>query len=130
MIKDFNGKKIANSLNVFNYYKRLTGNSLEVDLKQFLKLQDLVDKKGNVDLDIIPDEGTSVFEILQYIYYAMRCAGEKKELDLTEVLDELTVEDLSSPPFMELINFLVGDKKKELEKVKSLNWLARKSRQI
>jgi len=116
MIYEFKGHKVSNSLSVFNYYKTLTGNSLEKDVKKIQKLQDNPDAEEDIDITLI----------IQYIYYAMRCAAEKKELDLSEVIDEVDISDLADGTMQECIMRLVEVKKNSDLKAKTRAFLSRK----
>lgn len=117
MIFDFKGKKVSNTLSVFNYYKRISGTPLEGDVLKLKKFIQVVDNPEATD-----DEIAQAYEkcnveqitILLNIYYAMRCAAEKKELDFSEVTDELETTDLIDGSMEELIQRLVSIKKKEV----------------
>jgi hypothetical protein len=87
----FKGKKVSNALSVFTHYKRLTGRSFEKDFIKIGKDQD----------------GTDNIELVNDMYYAFRCAGECKELDVEEVSAELTIQDVMTKEFSELFKKLL-----------------------
>ena len=129
MIYEFKGNKVSNSLSVFNYYKTLTGNSLERDIKKMKRLQDVMDNSEATEAEVDKAQAECDFDIItviQYIYYAMRCAAEKKELDLSAVIDEIDISDLSDGKLQECIMRLVEVKKKDDFKAKTRMFLSRK----
>jgi hypothetical protein len=52
-----------------------------------------------------------IIEIMQFVYYAFRCAGEAKILEVDTVIDELDINDLTDGSLVELINNLMEVKK-------------------
>ncbi|MCU7522503.1 MAG: hypothetical protein HF308_15375 [Ignavibacteria bacterium] len=111
MIFKFKDYNLSNSISVFNHYKRITGNSLEKDLRRIeqrekiLKDPKATEAQRDAAMDI--DE----IEIIQYVYCAMRCAGEAKPLDIEATVNEIDVADLVDGKLQEAILKLVDVKK-------------------
>lgn len=113
MVKYKNQYPVSNKISVFNHYKRMSGRSLERDM-QMLQHRDQVlnnpaSTKEEIDLVLELD----MIEILQYVYYAFRCAGEGKVLEPDTVIDELTINDLTDGSLVELIGKLMEVKKNQ-----------------
>lgn len=108
--------QVSNSLAVFNYYKKLTGRSLERDIANIDRVSKVLSNLDAHTEQEINDayEVADPTEILQYIYYAMRCAGESKELALDKVIEEIDVADIIDGSLQELITKLVEVKKKTI----------------
>ena len=102
---------VANKISIFNHYKRISGRSLERDMQLLQKREGILNKTDasideiNKALEIDP------IEILQNVYYALRCAGEGKILTPDEVTDELDIQDLTNGSLIEVINQLLEVKK-------------------
>jgi hypothetical protein len=129
MIFDFKGHKVSNSLSVFNYYKQAAGTSLESDILSLRKFQSVVENPETTDEELekaLEECEVDHTTILQFVYYAMRCAAEKKELDFKEVIDELDTTDLIDGSVEELIKKLVEVKKKEVGMNRLRVFLAKK----
>lgn len=128
MVFEFKGHKVSNSLNVFNYYKSLTGRSLEGDIRGLKKLETVMNNPDATEEEINNAQASStvdIMETVQYIYYAMRCAAEKKELDLIEVIDEVDVSNLADGSLQEIIMKLVEVKKKQVAQAERRGFLSR-----
>lgn len=131
MIFEFKGNKLSNSLSVFNHYKKTTGRSLESDIRNVKKLTDLIDdpEASESEIERIQNElPFNITEIIQYIYYSMRCAAEKKELDLSSIINEIDIPDLADGSLQSVIQKLVDVKKKEdiqAQKRKFLGFIAK-----
>jgi len=129
MIYEFKGHKVSNSLAVFNYYKSVTGTSLDRDIRKMKQLNDVLQNPDATDDEVLTIQEKTDIDIcttVQLIYYSMRCAAEKKELDLGEVNDEIDISDLADGSLQELIMKLVEVKKKETAKAETLRFLKRK----
>ena len=115
MLFEFKGHKLSNSLNVFNYYKKsITGRSLEGDIRGLQKLDKVMNKPDATEEEIDraqKEMPVDIAETVQYIYYAMRSAAEKKELDLSATIDEVDISDLADGSLQEVIMKLVEVKK-------------------
>jgi hypothetical protein len=111
MIFTVNGRNVSNSLTVFNHYKRATGNSLEKDIMAMQRRQKILDDPNASAEAIEKALDVDPFEIIEFIYYAMRCAAEGKSLDPSTVIDELSVDDIMSGELTEAIEKLVNVKK-------------------
>ncbi|MFA7136728.1 MAG: hypothetical protein WC125_12850 [Bacteroidales bacterium] len=129
MLFEFKGHKLSNSLNVFNYYKSITGRSLEGDIRGLQKLDTVMNKPDATEEEIDRVQKgmpADITETVQYIYYAMRCAAEKKELDLSAVIDEVDISDLADGSLQEVIMKLVEVKKKAVVQAERRGFLSRK----
>lgn len=128
MIFEFKGHKVSNSLNVFNYYKGVTGRSLEGDIRVLKKLETVMNKPDATEdeIDNAQDAmNVDISETIQYIYFSMRCAAEKKELDLSTIIDEVDISDLADGSLQDVILKLVEVKKKEVVKAERRSFLSR-----
>jgi hypothetical protein len=111
MIITFKDRKLGNSLSIFNHYKRMTGNSLEKDILMMQKRQSILDNPKASEEEIDKAYQFDPIETIQYIYYAMRCAGEGKSLNPDIVMDELEIEDITSGKLTKVIEQLLTSKK-------------------
>lgn len=102
---------VSNKISVFNHYKRITGSSLERDMQLIQKRDHVLNDPASTEEDISKVLEVDVIEILQYVYYAFRCAGEARILEPDVVIDELTINDLTDGSLVELINQLMEVKK-------------------
>lgn len=129
MLFEFKGHKLSNSLNVFNYYKSITGRSLEGDIRGLQKLDKVMNKPDATEEEIDraqKEMPVDIAETVQYIYYAMRSAAEKKELDLSATIDEVDISDLADGSLQEVIMKLVEVKKKAVVQAERRGFLSRK----
>lgn len=129
MLFEFKGHKLSNSLNVFNYYKSVTGRSLEGDIRGLQKLDKVMNKPDATEEEIDraqKEMPIDIAETVQYIYYAMRSAAEKNELDLSATIDEVDISDLADGSLQEVIMKLVEVKKKAVAQAERRGFLSRK----
>lgn len=104
---------VSNSLAVFIYYKKTTGNSLERDLTKLNAVAKQLENTDNLTPEQIELLYTNVdpTETLCNIYFSMRCAGEEKQLDYIKTIAELEANDLIDGSLNTLIERLVEVKK-------------------
>jgi hypothetical protein len=129
MIFEFKGHSLSNSLAVFNYYKGLTGRSLENDLRQMQRLERVMNNPDATDEDIDAAQNAvplDITETIQYVYYAMRCAAERKDLELSTIIDEVDITDLADGTLQEALTKLVDVKKKEIVQKAQTAFISRK----
>jgi len=111
MLSKYKGKLISNSLSVFNYYKGLAGRSLEKDIHKVESRAKILDDPNSTDEELDAAYDSDPMELLQGIYFAMRCAAEHKDLDYSEVQSEINIEDLSTGQLLTEINKMFKGKK-------------------
>ena len=102
---------VANKISIFNHYKRITGRSLERDMQEVQKREQVLNDESSTVEQVNEALEIDIIEILQYVYYAFRCAGEAKSLEVDTVIDELDINDLTDGSLVELINELMEVKK-------------------
>lgn len=128
MLFEFKNHKVSNSLNVFNYYKGVTGRSLESDIRKMKKLDAVMNNPQATEAEIEAAQEAmplDMLEIVQYIYYAMRCAAERKELEFADIINEVDVSDLADGTLQAVIMKLVEVKKKEVAQTEKRGFLNR-----
>lgn len=102
---------VANKISVFNHYKRITGRSLERDMQKVQKREEVLNSNVASTEEVNDALEIDIIEIMQFVYYAFRCAGEAKILEADSVFDELDISDLTDGSLVELINNLMEVKK-------------------
>ena len=102
---------VANKISIFNHYKRISGRSLERDMQLLSKREGILNKTDASIDEINKALEVDPIEILQNVYYALRCAGEGKILTPDEVTDELYIQDLTTATIIDVINQLLEEKK-------------------
>jgi hypothetical protein len=102
---------VANKISVFNHYKRITGRSLERDMQKVQKREEVLNDESATDEEVNEALDIDIIEIMQFVYYAFRCAGEAKILEVDIVIDELDINDLMDGSLVELISKLMEVKK-------------------
>lgn len=121
------GYKLANNPLLLIFYKKKTGTELNEDLMKILgrnkSVVNKLIKNKNTDkvLKELTDEELESIDISNFeeivfnLFYACRCAYERKELDYYEIIaEELKIEDVMNPKFIEdLINFVYANLKKK-----------------
>lgn len=121
-VKDYKGHMMSNSLNAFNFYKKKTGRSLEGDMINVAKVKDFQKKVEEDKFDELTQEeidtlaSIDAVSTLSNIYCALRQAGDMNVRGLTfeEIIDkdQITLEDIQSTEFMEVIIYLLGKDEK------------------
>ena len=120
------GYKLANNPLLLIFYKKITGRELNKDVTSIVtKNKVLVNKiKNTKKVDRIFEELTDdeidsidtsfITEVVFNLFYACRCAHEKRELDYYETLAELKTEHTLNDKFInDLIEFVYGNLKKK-----------------
>lgn len=104
---------VSNSLAVFVYYKKTTGNSLERDLTKLNAVAKQLENADELTSEQIEHLYNNVdpTETLCNIYYSMRCAGEEQQLDYIKTIAEIGASDLVDGSLNILIERLVDVKK-------------------
>ncbi len=102
---------VANKISVFNHYKRITGRSLERDMQKVQKREEVLNSDVASTEEVNDALEIDIIEIMQFVYYAFRCAGEAKILEVDIVIDELDINDLMDGSLVELISKLMEVKK-------------------
>lgn len=102
---------VANKISVFNHYKRITGRSLERDMQKVQKREEVLNDESATDEEVNEALDIDIIEIMQFVYYAFRCSGEAKILEVDSVSDELDITDLMDGSLVELISKLMEVKK-------------------
>lgn len=105
---------VSNKISVFNHYKRISGQSLERDMQAIQERDQVLSNPDSTREQIEEVLDTDIIEILQYIYYAFRCAGEGRVLEPDTVIDELDISDLTDGSLVELVNCLMEVKKNQV----------------
>lgn len=113
MIKYKDKYLVASKISVFNHYKRISGKSLERDLQMVQKRESILSDVASTSEQIDEALSVDIIQILQYVYYALRCSGEGSVLDADLVIDELEISDLTDGSLIELINRLMDVKKNQ-----------------
>jgi predicted nucleotidyltransferase len=104
---------VSNKISVFNHYKRISGRSLEHDMQLMQKREHVLNDPASSEQDIEQVLEVDIIEILQYVYYAFRCAGEAKVLEPDAVIEELIINDITDGSLVELISKLMEVKKNQ-----------------
>lgn len=105
---------VANKISVFNHYKRITGRSLERDMQKVQKREEVLNSDVASTEEVNDALEIDIIEIMQFVYYAFRCAGEAKILEVDIVIDELDINDLMDGSLVELISKLMEVKKNSI----------------
>lgn len=115
MIKEFKGHKLANSLSMFLYYKKVAGKAMEKDLMLLNKQQEILNNKESTEDDKMKAyDLVCVPEILLNTYYAMRCSAECGLLPYDDTISEIDLDDVTSGEFIDCIQALTGESKKKV----------------
>lgn len=121
------GYKLANNPLLLIFYKKKTGSELNEDLTKIIaRNKSVVNKLGKgknaekvfnslTEEELESIDTSFITEVVFNLFYACRCAYEKKELDYYEIIaEELRMEDVLSADFInDLINFVYKNLKKK-----------------
>ena len=120
------GYKLANNPLLLIFYKKVTGKELNKDITKIITNNKVLVnkiKKGKkadkifaelTDEEIESIDADFMTDVVINLFYASRCAYEKRDLDYYETISELSSAHLLDDKFIgDLINFVYGDLKKK-----------------
>lgn len=111
---------MSNSIDVFNIYKRLTGRSLEKDLINIKRRDDILKNPEATEAEV--DKALDMVdptEIVQMVYAAMRLDAEPNA-DLEAIIKEVEIEDLQNGSLQGALEKLISTGKKNATGLKAM----------
>lgn len=109
----YKGRVLGNSLNIYNYYKQITGRGLQADVTNITRLTAINDKIESQGPESLTDQEFNelqkidTIEVISSLYVALRKGGDNtvRNQAAEQIRDELDIDDINNP---ELLNVIVG----------------------